>query len=387
MRDTHYVKSTTIFLSLKKSISTVAERLSHLRQCQAINSGTQGPETTCANHLPSTIPTTNADLMSNNEALIEEQEAITSIYDTEILSFTSTTSSNPTNQSTTSAILKLPNVVYSFTLTFPPSYPDEPPSITGTHHVEASAKKGEGESAANILRDVLGRIYTPGQVCLFDLIEEATPLLTQHHETQNGTTQDIEGDSGGRGRLDITSTNPEFDHEESKFEPLTYYGASVPSIPPPNWIISEPLVVNKSTFVARCIGISSLSDATSNISHLLSTNKKVAGATHNITAWRIKQAQSQSQSQQHPTNNPEIIIQDCDDDGETAAGGRLLHLMQLMDVWNVVVVVTRWYGGVKLGADRFRCINSVAREALVSGGFVKEDGGGGSGKGGKKGRK
>lgn len=108
--------------------------------------------------------------------------------------------------------------------------------------------------------------------------------------------------------------------------------------------------------------------------HLLATNKKVAGATHNITAWRIQ--------------NPEtgVTVQDCDDDGESAAGGRLLHLMQLMDVWNVVVVVTRWYGGTKLGPDRFRIINSVARDALVRGGFVKgeEEKGHEKDKGGRK---
>jgi putative IMPACT (imprinted ancient) family translation regulator len=38
-----------------------------------------------------------------------------------------------------------------------------------------------------------------------------------------------------------------------------------------------------------------------------------------------------------------------------------------------LVVVTRWYGGVKLGPDRFRVINNVAREALVSGGYVKDE--------------
>ena len=42
-------------------------------------------------------------------------------------------------------------------------------------------------------------------------------------------------------------------------------------------------------------------------------------------------------------------VQDCDDDGEAAAGGRLLHLLQAADVRNVVVVVSRWFGGVLLG--------------------------------------
>ncbi|KAG5926753.1 hypothetical protein E4U42_002972, partial [Claviceps africana] len=60
----------------------------------------------------------------------------------------------------------------------------------------------------------------------------------------------------------------------------------------------------------------------------------------------------------------ELQFQDCDDDGETAAGGRLLHLMQVMDVWGVVVVVSRWFGGVKLGPRRFAVINAVARDGL-----------------------
>jgi putative IMPACT (imprinted ancient) family translation regulator len=61
--------------------------------------------------------------------------------------------------------------------------------------------------------------------------------------------------------------------------------------------------------------------------------------------------------------------------------------MQLMDVWDVMVVVTRWYGGIQLGPDRFRIINTAAREALVQGGFAKEgkDGGGTDGK--KKGKR
>lgn len=42
-----------------------------------------------------------------------------------------------------------------------------------------------------------------------------------------------------------------------------------------------------------------------------------------------------------------------------------------MNVWDVLVVVSRWYGGVKLGPDRFSIINNVAREAVVKGGWTK----------------
>lgn len=47
-----------------------------------------------------------------------------------------------------------------------------------------------------------------------------------------------------------------------------------------------------------------------------------------------------------------VVFQDNDDDGENAAGSRMGHLLQVMDVWNVLVVVSRWYGGIKLGPDR-----------------------------------
>jgi len=125
------------------------------------------------------------------------------------------------------------------------------------------------------------------------------------------------------------------------------------TIPPPDWVISTPVTEKKSVFVARACNVQSVYTAKASIAHLLATDKKVARATHNITAWRIRDAVT------------DASYQDCDDDGETAAGSRLLHLLQVMDVWDVVVVVTRWYGGVHLGPDRFRLINQVAREAVV----------------------
>jgi hypothetical protein len=59
-----------------------------------------------------------------------------------------------------------------------------------------------------------------------------------------------------------------------------------------------------------------------------------------------------------------VLEQDCDDDGETAAGGRLLKLLSIVDVVDVCVVVSRWYGGVHLGPDRFKDINNAARTLL-----------------------
>ena len=48
-------------------------------------------------------------------------------------------------------------------------------------------------------------------------------------------------------------------------------------------------------------------------------NKKIANATHNILAYRILQSDPHS-----------VVYQGCDDDGETHAGSRMLHLLQVL---------------------------------------------------------
>lgn len=58
-------------------------------------------------------------------------------------------------------------------------------------------------------------------------------------------------------------------------------------------------------------------------------------------------------------------MDDYDDDGETGAGQRLLHMLRAMEVRRVLVCVTRWYGGTKLGPSRFAIINNVARAHII----------------------
>lgn len=41
-----------------------------------------------------------------------------------------------------------------------------------------------------------------------------------------------------------------------------------------------------------------------------------------------------------------------------------------MDVWNIVVVVSRWFGGTLLGSDRFKHINTAGRNAIVKAGWA-----------------
>ena len=57
---------------------------------------------------------------------------------------------------------------------------------------------------------------------------------------------------------------------------------------------------------------------------------------------------------------------DNDDDGEDGAGKCLAQLLELRGEDGVLVLVSRWYGGIKLGPKRFAHITNVARELLVS---------------------
>lgn len=59
------------------------------------------------------------------------------------------------------------------------------------------------------------------------------------------------------------------------------------------------------------------------------------------------------------------------DGGEGGSGDRLSKLLELSNCEKVIVVVSRWYGGTKLGSDRWKRISEVAKEALDKGGFVK----------------
>lgn len=54
------------------------------------------------------------------------------------------------------------------------------------------------------------------------------------------------------------------------------------------------------------------------------------------------------------------------DDGEAGAGAGILKMLE-REAWpDTIVVVTRWYGGVHLGGDRFAHIVTCTRAALAA---------------------
>ncbi|GJE88921.1 YigZ family protein [Phanerochaete sordida] len=111
-------------------------------------------------------------------------------------------------------------------------------------------------------------------------------------------------------------------------------------------------------------------------------NPRVKRATHCMYAWRVIPPNPES-APLHTRTRPKRgattrdvptavapggrVISGSVSGGESGAGERLERLLELSSDCkgrSVVLVVYRWYGGVKLGSDRWKCISSVAKEAL-----------------------
>ena len=138
---------------------------------------------------------------------------------------------------------------------------------------------------------------------------------------------------------------------------------SPPSPSPPLMTLfhsNTPLIDRKSIFEAHVAPVTSVQQVELVMQQLLQNNR-IRRATHNIMAYRIEAEAAGRLS---------FMIQDYDDDGESAAGARLLKLLELSQCKNVVVVVSRWFGGTLLGPDRFKHICHVARDLLSEHGFI-----------------
>jgi putative IMPACT (imprinted ancient) family translation regulator len=86
----------------------------------------------------------------------------------------------------------------------------------------------------------------------------------------------------------------------------------------------------------------------------LKREKKFARATHN--SWGV------ILSDEGPVKG---------DDGEAGAGAIILKMLEREGLTDHVVVVTRWYGGVHLGGDRFAHVATSVRvwlDARAAGG-------------------
>ncbi|KAI0938144.1 hypothetical protein AcV5_001166 [Taiwanofungus camphoratus] len=202
--------------------------------------------------------------------------------------------------------------------------------------------------------------WMPGGVCVFDGLEWVRErCMDWLREKMNAVKvggmvreDEREVESVNEGTEGNAKPRHEHTREMQEMEARIPEGVEI--------IEAEPIHDRKSVFVGRACRITDPLQVQMILAHLMS-DRKIARAAHPIiNAWRCRVGN--------------ILHQDNDDDGETAAGGRLAHLLQILEVDNVLVVVTRYYGGIHLGPDRFKHINQAARNALELGGFLDAPG-------------
>ncbi|AET37844.1 Yih1p Ecym_2091 [Eremothecium cymbalariae DBVPG len=264
--------------------------------------------------------------MSEVEELDEELAAIEAIYPNHV---------NRIND-TRVAISVPQHDDVSIQMTFPTAYPaQEPPNILEVSVTNERARCYDKKYLKSLFEEVMGSVYHQGSVCVFDFLTELDGILYVEEQA-------------------IEDKEPENNEDQTELHLDPFAG----------WIQSEPVTDRASTFIAFAAHVNSEEEAFKKLD-LLKTDRRIMKATHVMAAWRIQ-------------GSGGITYQDSDDDGETAAGGRMLHLLTIMDAWNVIVAVSRWFGGIRLGPDRFKHINSTTREAIVRGGFVNESKSGGS---------
>lgn len=116
----------------------------------------------------------------------------------------------------------------------------------------------------------------------------------------------------------------------------------------------DEIVIKRSRFIGSVHPVSTAKEA---LAFIEEKKKAYWDATHNVFAYRIRATGEMR----------------CSDDGEPqgTAGVPTLDVLQKEDVTDCVVVVTRYYGGIMLGAGGLvRAYSQGAKIALESGGIV-----------------
>ncbi|KAI0797136.1 ribosomal protein S5 domain 2-type protein [Abortiporus biennis] len=261
--------------------------------------------------------------------------------------------------------LSLPDddVTFSVLVSIPPTYPVSSPPQLQLLSRYIGAFGVDSALFGAVLRTYIsseGIEWVADNVCVFDGLEWVKERCLEWYQTKK--SEKLAGEllrEDERGAVDAD------EGKNSKISELDH--SSDAQLPPPPASIpagvkifeAEPITDRKSSFVGRACKISDPSEVPLILNYLMS-DRRIARAAHPIiNAWRCQVGN--------------VLHQDNDDDGETAAGGRLAHLLQILEINNVLVIVTRYWGGILLGPDRFKHINQAARNALDAGGFL--DGG------------
>ncbi|KAK3349961.1 hypothetical protein B0T25DRAFT_457784 [Lasiosphaeria hispida] len=125
------------------------------------------------------------------------------------------------------------------------------------------------------------------------------------------------------------------------------------------WTASQPFSLKKSTFIARAAPITSVSEQKTLLASLLAANPSLQTATHNAWAYRLRPPEGAG-----IFGSTGRVREASFDDGETGCGDLMLRVMREAGAVDTMVVLTRWFGGVFLGPDRWRLMRNCVSGAL-----------------------
>ena len=122
--------------------------------------------------------------------------------------------------------------------------------------------------------------------------------------------------------------------------------------------VKVEIVVKKSKFICNLLIVNTQEEAENSIKQL---KKKYFDARHNCIAYRVLE--------------DEKIIEKSSDDGEPSgtAGGPMLNILQKNNLCNVLVVVTRYFGGILLGTGGLvRAYSDATLEAITNSEMIEK---------------
>ncbi|GMK56446.1 hypothetical protein CspeluHIS016_0302860 [Cutaneotrichosporon spelunceum] len=272
-------------------------------------------------------------------------------------------------------------------VTLPDGYPDTAPrlQIMGRYVGAYAIDPGLFGDITRTFISSSGVGFTPGVPAVFDGLVHVQSLVEPWYRDRAAAAAVAEAAHDHASRrhtpelaidrldLDATSKSTSTSSSNSKKLPRTDTDKTgtdkdkdkdKPARPLPHITSSSPITDRKSQFVGHACRVADEEDVLVVVSHLLQ-DRRIARAAH-PTIWAYRTVREVG----GPAGR--VVESDYDDDGETQAGSRLQHLLQVLDLTGVLVVVTRWFGGIHLGPDRFKHINQAARDALEAGGFLEE---------------
>ncbi|TFK72047.1 UPF0029-domain-containing protein [Pluteus cervinus] len=312
---------------------------------------------------------------SDKEQVLSELEVLKSIYGDEAIRVWHPSTPNhggnePRDLGTVryEAHLNLPSpyedVQVRILISLPPTYPaTSPPQLQllsryiGSFGVDAAL-------FGSILRtyiSISGIEWTPDTICVFDGLQSVLERCSDWYQERLSAEKagELLREDAKEQSQSKASVPEDIEEVEGADVEVSANLPSEPSADLPAGIeifTAEPIIDRKSQFIGRACRISEPTEVPLILAHLMA-DRRISRAAHPIiNAWRCQVGN--------------VLHQDNDDDGETAAGGRLAHLLQILELNNVLVIVTRYFGGIHLGPDRFKHINQAARNALDLGGFL-----------------